>query len=181
MKKPIFVVIVAMLLMAGLNVALAEQSGPAIDVTGFWYVEDGDYSGMGIELLDDGTAILSNEDGDVTAEGTFVADGADVTITAGGTVTKGVVDDDTMSVNGGQQVYMRDGIEVGYWNNNKDDSALELYDGSVWMYDAEGDVEAEGTYTVDGNKVTIELDGKTMEAEIVDGVMKVDGVEYDLL
>lgn len=181
MKKRSMILLAAMLLVASMGASLAEQASAQIDVTGFWYIEDGDDSGLGIELQEDGVAILTNEEGDITAEGTFVAEGANVTIMAGGIQTMGVVDGDTMSINGGQQTYMRDGIEVGYWINDLDDSAIELYEGSVWMYDAEGDVLGEGTYTVDGNTVSIEMEGKAMIGEIAGGVMKVDGVAYNLL
>ena len=177
MKKLFSLVLMVLMLLSVLPIALGEQTPEqAIDVTGFWYSED---DGSGIELQDDGTVLVSNEDGETVAEGTFTADGPNVTMNVG-EILKSVVEENVMTMEDGK-VYVRDGIEVGYWNNDSDNTALELYDGAVWSYNEAGDVLAEGIYTIDGNTVTIILGDKTLTGVINDSEMIIDDVVYSLL
>lgn len=148
-----------------------------IDVSGFWFCEE-DHSG--IELVD-GMALISIESEDAIPEGTYVLQGNVVTITYAENMFTGVIVGNSMTIESTGQIFTRDGIEMGYWNNDLDDSALELYDGTVWTYNEDGDVVSEGTYTIDGSEVTIQLEGKTYIGIIRDGEMTVDGVVYTLL
>lgn len=172
--KKISVCLVAAVLVAllVLPTALAES----IDVTGFWYSEE---DGEGIELRD-GVAVMSDEDGETIAEGNYSLSGTNVDITTGHSKLEATVDGNTLTLEDGR-LFVRDGIEVGYWLSVQDDSALELYEGQVWRYNEEGDVLSEGTYTLDGNQVTIVLDGKTMTGIIDDGEMIIDGELFVLL
>lgn len=172
MKKLCSIILVALLLMV-MPAALAE----AVDVTGFWYSEE---DGTGLELKD-GVAELSDEEGEMVAEGTYVIDGANVTIDAAGEMLKGVVDGNSMTINGGEKILIRDGMEVGYWYNLEDDTALELSDGEVWKYNEDSDEIAKGTYTVEGDSVIIQMDGKTLRGTVSEDELVIDGVVYILL
>ena len=113
-----------------------ETAAEEVDVAGFWYSEE---DGSGIELDQDGIALLSDEEGELTDEGTYTADGANVTITCESATLTAVVDGNTMTINETGMIYVRDGDEVGYWNNEEDETGYELYDGQVWYYSADGD------------------------------------------
>ncbi len=172
-------IVLALLLLFGLShAALASEE---INVVGFWYSEDDDSC---IELHEDGAAIIINEDGDIEAEGKYTASGGDVTISAAGREIKAVVAGDSMTVSDDGRVLLREGIEsaeVGYWESDADGSAIELYNGLVYAYNEAGDVVGEGTYVASDCNVTIQLDGKTLNAVINDGVMTIDDATYTLL
>lgn len=155
-----------------------ETAAEEVDVVGFWYSEE---DGSGIELDQDGIALLSDEEGELTDEGAYTADGANVTITCESATLTAVVDGNTMTINETGMIYVRDGDEVGYWNNEEDETGYELYDGQVWYYSADGEVLSEGTYTFDGTTLIMEIDGQTLTGAIEEGTMTIDGKVYYLL
>ncbi|MDL2206046.1 hypothetical protein LJC33_03910 [Eubacteriales bacterium OttesenSCG-928-N13] len=192
MKRIMLAICIALMALLLAMPALADGA------VGFWYTEvaddgietpeealasetDAPNDGLpeSIDLLDGGVANLLDEMGEVAASGTYVVDGSTVTITVNDSTYVCVIDGDLMNMNNGQKVFAR-GLDIQYWVHNSNDSAVELDDGNAWFYDGEGELLSEGTYTMNGDTVTIQVDGKTMTGTINDLEMTLDGEPYSL-
>ena len=158
------------LLIAIPALALAE------DVQGFWYSDESVY---GIEL-ENGAVIISDEYGETIAEGTYRAKNDALHIDAAEFQGTAIIEGNAMIFRTpeGEKHYVRDGAEENYWVNVRDKTALELFGGRVWAYDADGAFTENGTYTIDGAQIILTIAGKTLHASVSDDTLIVGDEEY---
>jgi len=136
--KKVLSVVLALCLLAGLAAAAAAEE----ELTGAWYAKemgDGetmtDISAYGMAIVltlnEDGTASMDTGDGDVS-EGTWTAEGAEVTVTIDGEPVTGSLADGELTLSGGGQVilFTREAPAAPEFAEPKTDAALEDYNGT---------------------------------------------------